>query len=151
MSGVNKVIIIGNLGADPELKTTPGGQSVCNFSVATSEKFESKGEKQEKTEWHKMVAWGKTAELIAQYLRKGATAYFDGKLQTRQWDKDGVKHYATEIVVQSVTFLGGKRDDAQPQQQRREPNGNTRQATQQQTRRPVGHEYAPPPSDEFPY
>ncbi len=108
--GVNKVIIIGNLGADPELRYTPSGQAVANFRVATSESWQDKqGQKQERTEWHRIVAWGKLAELVVEYLKKGRQAYIEGKLQTRQWDdRDGNKRYTTEIVANTVQFLGGR-------------------------------------------
>lgn len=115
MSGVNKVIILGRLGQDPELKTTPTGNSVCNFSIATSESWNDKsGQKQERTEWHRIVVWGKLAELCGQYLSKGRQAYVEGKLATRSWDQDGVKRYATEINAMSVQFIGGQ-DGAQSQ------------------------------------
>lgn len=105
---VNKVIILGRLGTEPELKYTPSGAAVCNFSVATSEGWTDKsGQKQEKTEWHRMVVWGKTAELCNQYLSKGRQAYFEGSLQTRMWEKEGQKHYTTEINVRTVQFIGG--------------------------------------------
>lgn len=106
---VNKVIVIGRLGQDPELKHTPGGMPVCNFTVATTESWSDKsGKKQEKTEWHRIVVWGKLAELCNQYLAKGKQAYIEGSLQTRSWDdKNGGKKYTTEIVAKSVQFLGG--------------------------------------------
>lgn len=108
-ASVNKAIIIGNLGADPELRETGGGAPVCNFRVATNETWTDKsGERQERTEWHPVVAWGKLAELCAQYLKKGRSAYVEGKLQTREWeDREGSKRFTTEIVAQSVVFLGG--------------------------------------------
>jgi single-strand DNA-binding protein len=107
VSGVNKVIIVGNLGKDPEVKAV-GQTTVANFSLATSESYTDKsGQKQEKTEWHKIVAWGKLAELAGQYLKKGRQVYVEGKLQTREYEKDGQKRYSTEIVASSVTFLGG--------------------------------------------
>lgn len=109
MSGVNKVIILGRLGSDPELRNTDGGNSVCNFSVATSEKYTDKqGQAQEKTEWHRIVVWGKLAEICGQYLSKGRQAYIEGKLQTRKWqNKEGHDQYTTEIVAASVQFIGG--------------------------------------------
>src|SRR5690242_17618873 len=109
---VNKAIILGNLGQDPEVRYTQSGQAVASFSVATSEVYTDKsGERQEKTEWHRIVAWGKTAELCGEYLRKGRQVYLEGRLQTRQWeDKDGQKRYTTEIVAQTVQFLGGRTD-----------------------------------------
>ncbi len=114
MSGINKVIIVGRLGTDPEIRYTQQGSAVANFSVATSETWVDKanGSKQEKTEWHRIVVWGKTAELCSQYLQKGRQVYLEGKLQTRQWDdKEGVKRYTTEIVAQTVQFLGGRTDE----------------------------------------
>jgi single-strand DNA-binding protein len=113
MAGVNKAILIGNLGRDPELRYTQNGQAVTNFSLATSENWTDKsGERTERTEWHRIVAWGKTAELCAQYLSKGRTVYIEGRLQTRDWeDKEGVKRQTTEIVANTVQFLGGPRGE----------------------------------------
>jgi single-strand DNA-binding protein len=104
---VNKIILIGNLGANPELKFTPSGQAVCNLSIATSDKFTSKdGNKQEKTEWHRVVLFGKLAELASEHLEKGRSVYLEGKLQTRSWqDKDGQTRYATEIIGQEMKFI----------------------------------------------
>jgi len=111
MAGVNKVILIGNLGRDPELRHTQNGQAVVNFSLATTESWNDKnGEKVERTEWHRIVAWGRTGELCAQYLSKGRTVYIEGRLQTREWeDKEGNKRSTTEINANSVQFLGGRR------------------------------------------
>ena len=108
MAGINKVIIVGNLGKDPELRHTPQGQAVCNFSIATSESWNDKaGQKQERTEWHRVVVWGKLGELCSKYLQKGRQVYVEGKLQTRAWDdKDGQKRYTTEVVANTVQFLG---------------------------------------------
>jgi single-strand DNA-binding protein len=108
--GVNKVIIIGRLGADPEVRYTSNGGAVANFNMATNENWTDKaGQKQERTEWHRIVAWGKLGELCGQYLSKGREAYIEGKLQTREWtDKEGGKRYTTEIVAQTVQFLGGR-------------------------------------------
>jgi single-strand DNA-binding protein len=110
MASVNKVILIGNLGRDPELRYTQGGQAVANFTLATTERFPSKdGERQERTEWHRIVAWARTAELCAQYLSKGRSVYIEGRLQTREWeDREGQKRRTTEIVAQTVQFLGGR-------------------------------------------
>jgi single-strand DNA-binding protein len=109
MSGVNKVIIIGRLGADPEVKTVSGGNTVARLSVATSENWtDREGKKQERTEWHRVVVWGKLAELCGKYLSKGRQAYIEGRLQTRSWeDQQGQKKYTTEIVANTVQFLGG--------------------------------------------
>lgn len=110
MAGVNKVILIGNLGADPELRYTSGGAAVADLRIATSRKFQTKdGTSKEDTQWHKVVVWGKQAEHCKEYLAKGRSAYIEGRLQTRQWeDKDGNKRWTTEIVAQQVQFLGGK-------------------------------------------
>jgi single-strand DNA-binding protein len=106
---VNKVILVGRLGQNPEVRYTPSGAAVANFSVATNESWTDKsGQKQERTEWHKVVVWGKLAELCAQYLAKGRQCYLEGRLQTRQWqDKDNQTKYTTEIQAQTVQFLGG--------------------------------------------
>ena len=111
MAGVNKAILIGNLGRDPELRYTQNGQAVVNFTLATSENWTDKtsGEKVERTEWHRIVVWGKTGEQCAQYLTKGRSVYIEGRLQTREWeDKEGQKRRTTEITAQSVQFLGGR-------------------------------------------
>ena len=108
---VNKVILLGRLGQDPELKYTPSGAAVCNFSMATSESWTDKnsGQKQERTEWHRVVVWGKLAELCNQYLSKGRQAFVEGRLQTRSWeDKQGQKRYTTEINAATVQFIGGQ-------------------------------------------
>jgi single-strand DNA-binding protein len=109
MVGVNKVILIGNLGKDPELRYTPGGQPVATFSLATTERWNDRnGQRQDRTEWHNIVVWGKLAELVNQYLKKGRSAYVEGRITTRSWDdRDGVKKYRTEIVAVQVHFLGG--------------------------------------------
>ncbi len=116
MSGLNKAMIIGNLGQDPELRYTPSGVAVANFSVATSEKWKDKdGNDQEKTEWHRVVIWRKLAEICGEYLKKGSKVYLEGKLQTRSWEDDnGVKRYATEIVVNQMQMLDRKASGATP-------------------------------------
>lgn len=109
MASINKVILIGNLGRDPEIRYTPSGIAVANFSVATSEEWKDKetGEKQEHTEWHKVVAWKRLGEICGEYLRKGSPVYIEGKLQTRSWeDRDGKKRYTTEIIAQNMQMLG---------------------------------------------
>ncbi len=110
MASVNRVILVGNLGRDPELRYIQSGQAVANFSVATNEKWRDKeGNNQERTEWHRIVVWGKSAENCAQYLVKGRSVYIEGKLQTREWeDREGNKRTTTEIVAQTVQFLGGR-------------------------------------------
>lgn len=113
---VNKVILVGNLGKDPQTRSTPNGQEVATLTVATSEKFKGKdGELQERTEWHTVVVWGKQAESCGKYLTKGRQVYVEGRLATRKWtDKEGVEKYSTEVVAESVKFLGqGERKNAQ--------------------------------------
>lgn len=118
MSGVNKVILVGRVGADPELKNINGDQAFCNFSLATSESWQKDGEKQERTEWHRVVAWRKLGELCAKYIKKGRQVYVEGKLQTRSWEtEDGSKRYTTEIVANSVQFLGSKDSGEGPSSQ----------------------------------
>ena len=113
---VNKAIIIGNITRDPEIKTTPGGHSVCSFSVATNKTWLDKNnQKQEQVEYHNIVTWGKAAENVAKYMRKGSQIYVEGELQTRSWEKDGVKHYRTEINARTVQF-GARRDGSGGQQ-----------------------------------
>lgn len=106
---VNKVILVGNLGKDPATRSTPNGQEVATLTVATSEKFKGKdGEMQERTEWHTVVVWGKQAESCSKYLTKGRQVYVEGRLATRKWtDKEGAERYTTEVVAESVKFLGG--------------------------------------------
>lgn len=109
MAGVNKVILIGRLGRDPEVRYTPSGVAVANFSIATSEEWKDKdtGEKQERTEWHKIVAWRRLGEICGEYLHKGKEVYIEGKLQTRPWeDRDGNKRYTTEVVANVMQMLG---------------------------------------------
>lgn len=111
MSGVNKVIILGRLGKDPDVKYTPSGAAVANFSVATSQQWKDKdsGQKKEKTEWHNIVAWRKQAELMGEFFGKGDQIYIEGRLETRTWEADdGSKRYKTEIVMESFAFVGSK-------------------------------------------
>jgi single-strand DNA-binding protein len=110
MASLNKVMLIGNLGKDPEVRYTPDGTAVANFSIATSDVWTDKntGEKKERTEWHRIVAWRRLAEIIGEYLSKGRQVYVEGKLQTRSWEKDGITRYTTEIVASEVKFLGNK-------------------------------------------
>jgi len=110
MASINKVILIGNLGRDPELRYTQGGSAVTNFTLATNEKWRDKdGNNQERTEWHRIVVWGRSAENCAQYLQKGSSVFVEGRLQTREWeDKEGHKRQTTEINAASVQFLSGR-------------------------------------------
>ena len=109
MAGVNKVIILGNLGRDPELRYTPDGQAVCKLAVATSRRYTNKrtNEPVEETEWHRITVWGKQAEHCNTYLTKGRQVYVEGRLRTSSYDKDGQKHYSTDIVAEVVQFIGG--------------------------------------------
>jgi single-strand DNA-binding protein len=108
MAGINKVILIGNLGSDPEVRYTPSGRAVANFRIATTEQWTNKdGGKEERTEWHRIVAWGRLGEICGEYLHKGKQVYIEGKLQTRSWeDRDGNKRFTTEILAQSMQMLG---------------------------------------------
>lgn len=133
MRGVNKVILIGTCGQDPETRYLPNGNAVTNLSLATSEQWKDKaGQKQEKTEWHRVVLFGKVAEIAGQYLNKGSQVYIEGKLQTREWEKDGVKRYSTEVVVDmqgTMQLMGGKQSSDQPQrQQAQKPQQQSQQA-----------------------
>ena len=107
--GVNKVILLGHLGADPDMRYTPSGQGVCELRVATSESWNDKnGQRQERTEWHRVVVWGKRAEVCSKYLAKGRQVYIEGRIQTRTYDdKEGVKRYITEVIASDVQFIGG--------------------------------------------
>ena len=110
MAGVNKVILLGHLGKDPEMRYQPSGGAIANFSIATSETFKDKdGNKQERTEWHRVALFGRTAEIAGEYLRKGSMAYVEGRLQTRKWtDKEGQERYTTEIVGDRLQLVGGR-------------------------------------------
>ena len=114
MRSVNKVILLGHLGADPEVRYTQGGTAVANLRIATNESYNDKtsGERIEKTEWHRVVAWGKLAEIVGQYLTKGRQVYIEGQLQTRQWqDKDGNTRYSTEVRASDLVMLGSGRGE----------------------------------------
>jgi single-strand DNA-binding protein len=109
MASVNKVILVGNLGRDPEVRYMPNGEAVCNFSIATTENWKDKsGVKQEKTEWHNIVMYRRLAEIAGEYLKKGRPVYIEGRLQTRKWEKDGVTRYSTEIIGDQMQMLGSK-------------------------------------------
>ncbi len=131
MASVNKVILIGNLGQDPETRHLPSGDAVCNISIATSEKWKDKsGEQQEHTEWHRIGFFGKLAEIAGEYLKKGAPVYVEGRIRTRKWqDKEGNDRYSTEIIADRMQMLGGRRDDSgggdrqQPRQERTQQSG----------------------------
>lgn len=145
--GVNRVILIGTLGQDPEVKYLTNGNAVCNLSLATSEQWKDKqsGEKKETTEWHRVVLFGKVAEIAGEYCRKGGQVYIEGKLKTREWEKDGIKRYSTEIVVDmqgTMQLLGGKPAD-----------GGSSQPKPQQSKPQPSQQAAPPDnfSDDIPF
>jgi single-strand DNA-binding protein len=142
MSGVNKVILVGNLGANPELRYTQGGQPVANLRIATTERWTDKsGQKQEATEWHRVVLWGKQAEIAGQYLVKGRQVYIEGRIRTRQWqDQQGQKRYSTEIVAQSMQLLGSRGD--------RPAEEVTATVPQDEA---VAGEFGPGPDDDIPF
>ncbi|WAP91242.1 single-stranded DNA-binding protein [Vibrio phage vB_VviC_ZQ26] len=158
--GINKVIIIGNLGGDPEVKYMPSGDAVANLTVATSESWRDKttGEQKEKTEWHRVAIFGKLAEIAGEYLRKGSQVYLEGQLQTRKWqDQQGNDRYSTEIVLQGfngvMQMLGGKSDGGQQQQpqpqqqgwgQPQQPQAQQQQPPQQGYNQPQGNMNQPP-------
>lgn len=118
MASINKVIIIGNLGRDPEVRYTPSGSAICNVSIATTRNWKDKaGERQEETEWHRVTFFDKLAEIAGEYLKKGRTVYIEGRLKTRKWtDKDGVEKYTTEILADQMQMIGGRESSDEPAQ-----------------------------------
>ncbi|MCK9236523.1 MAG: single-stranded DNA-binding protein [Thiopseudomonas sp.] len=156
--GVNKVILIGNLGADPDTRYLPNGNAVSNITLATSDSWKDRetGQQQERTEWHRVVFFGKLAEIVGQYLRKGSKVYVEGRLQTREWEKDGVKRYTTEVVVdmngqmQMLDGRGGGDDmgaSQAPRQQQQAPQQQQsyQQQQSQQAQQPRQAPVATPP------
>lgn len=141
--GINKVIIIGNLGGDPEVRYLPNGNAVANVTIATSETWKDKqtGQKHERTEWHRVVFFGRIAEVVGEYAIKGSKMYVEGRLQTREWEKDGIKRHTTEIIVDQrgqMQLLDGARQGG---------SGGQRQPSQQPQARP---QQSAPPSDSMP-
>lgn len=125
MASVNKVILMGGLGRDPEIRFMPNGEAVANLSIATTETWKDKsGAKQQKTEWHNLVAYRKLAEIIGEYCKKGSQIYVEGKLQTRKWEKDGITRYSTEVIVDTMQMLGGRSEDGTTSNQAEQPSGN---------------------------
>ena len=163
--GVNKVILIGNLGQDPELRYTGSGTAVCNMRLATTESYKDRdGNMVENTEWHNVVAWARLAEICGEYLKKGSQAYFEGQLQTRQWeDRDGNTRYTTEVKVREMTMLGGRGGggdgmdyDQSPRPQRQQnaggggrPQGGNGGGQSQPAAANDGYEFAP--DDDLPF
>ena len=163
--GVNKVILIGNLGQDPELRYTGSGTAVCNMRLATSETYKDRdGNQVENTEWHNVVAWSRLAEICGEYLKKGSQVYFEGQLQTRQWeDRDGNTRYTTEVKVREMTMLGGRDgggsgggggydfDQSQPQRQS-SGGGNSGGGRPQRQQQPAQtDDYSFEPDDALPF
>jgi single-strand DNA-binding protein len=147
MAGVNKAILVGNLGRDPELRYTQSGQAVCTFPIATSENWTDKsGERQERTEWHRIVAWGPTGENCSKYLSKGRSVYVEGRIQTREWeDKEGQKRWTTEINAQTIQFLGGQGGGQGGGQSGGQGGG------QRSSGGGGGDDFGPPPADDVPF
>jgi single-strand DNA-binding protein len=156
--GVNKVILIGNVGGDPETRYLPNGNAVTNITLATTDSWKDKqtGQQQERTEWHRVVFFGKLAEIAGEYLRKGSQCYVEGRLQTREWEKDGVKRYTTEIVVDmngTLQLLGGRGGNAEgggdyaqrPARPQREPQ----QAAPRPAAQPAAQQQPAPDYDSF--
>lgn len=154
--GINKVILIGNLGQDPETRYMPNGNAVCNVTLATSDSWKDRntGQQQERTEWHRVVFFGKLAEIAGQYLRKGSKVYIEGRLQTREWEKDGIKRYTTEVVVDiggQMQMLDGRGDGGGYEQ----PQGYAQQRPAEQpmakpAQQPVQNEHRQPPAAQIP-
>ena len=165
--GVNKVILVGTCGQDPEVRYLPNGNAVTNLSLATSEQWTDKqtGQKVEKTEWHRVSMFGKVAEIAGEYLRKGSQVYIEGKLQTREWEKDGIKRYTTEIVVDmqgTMQLLGGRpqgegapqgqggnSNNSAPRPQQSRPQQSQPQSQPQRESRPAPQQQAPQPAPDF--
>lgn len=148
--GVNKVILVGNVGGDPETRYLPNGNAVTNITLATSESWKDKqtGQQQERTEWHRVVFFGRLAEIAGEYLRKGSQVYVEGRLQTREWEKDGVKRYTTEIVVDmggNMQLLGGRPDSEGDAPRAPRPQREPQQSAPQQ--RPAPQPAAQPAPD----
>ena len=150
--GVNKVILVGTCGQDPEVRYTPNGNAVTNLSLATSEQWTDKqtGQKVEKTEWHRVSMFGKVAEIAGEYLRKGSQVYIEGKLQTREWEKDGIKRYTTEIIVDmqgTMQLLGGRPQEDGASQQQARPQAASQPQPQRESR--SAPQQAPQPAPDF--
>jgi len=134
MAGVNKVIVLGNLGADPELRSSPSGVTTCRLSIATSMNWTDKnsGEKKEKTEWHRVVFFGRSAEVIDQYLKKGQQLYIEGRLQTNKYEKDGIERYSTDIIGESFNFISSSGSSSNNNQFANDINQDTNSNTKQE-------------------
>jgi single-strand DNA-binding protein len=151
MRSLNKVLLIGNLGSDPEVRRTQSGQSVATFRLATNESWGDKsGERQERTEWHRVVAWGRLAEIVGEYMKKGRQVYVEGRVQTRQWqDQQGQTRYMTEVVAQSIMMLGG-RGGMDAADVGMDEGGSGRSSGKSSGGYGGGRQSGPPPGDEYP-
>jgi single-strand DNA-binding protein len=153
MAGINRVILIGNLGKDPEIRSLEGGVKVANFTLATTETYKGKtGERNEHTEWHNIVLWRGLAEVAEGYLKKGNTVYIEGKIRTREWtDKDGNKRYTTEIVGDNMVMLGGRRDQAGNGSGSSEYNQVPKTEKVTKTETAPAEDLGPEPEDDLPF
>ena len=158
MASVNKVIVVGNLGRDPENRYLPSGEQVTSIAVATTDKWKDKatGEQKEQTEWHRISFFGKLAEIAGQYLKKGSQVYIEGRLRTRKYtDKEGIDRYATEIIADTMQMLGSRQGAGEPPEERgsyqppSRPAQNTQQQRPQQSNRPAG--LSPDMDDDIPF
>ena len=157
--GVNKAVILGNVGDDPSIRYMPNGKAVANFTVATSESWkDQQGQKQERTEWHRCTAYDKLAEIIGEYIKKGSKLYLEGKLQTRKWqDQQGQDRYTTEIIVSDMQMLDGKPQQGSQQQQGQQQQQPQRQQApqnngyQQARSQPVPQQEVPQFDDDLPW
>jgi single-strand DNA-binding protein len=150
MRGVNKVILLGHLGKDPEVQTFDGGRMLAKFTLATTETYKDKaGQKVEKTEWHNISMWGVQADIAQKYLRKGTPIYLEGKISTREYEKDGVKKYFTEIIAETFNMLGGKENNSGGNTYQNNTQNNTQQNNQQAA--PVASYAMDAPGDDLPF
>ena len=152
MAGINKVILVGHLGRDPELRYTQSGQPVANFTLATSESYSKRdGEREERTEWHRIVAWGRLAEICAEYLSKGRQIYIEGRIQTREWeDREGEKRRTTEIVAREMQMLGRRGETNTSYNDSQAPATDT-PATDTPATSTTADPSTPPPDDDIPF
>ena len=148
--GVNKVILVGNLGQDPEVRYMPNGGAVANITLATSESWRDKatGEMKEQTEWHRVVVWRGLAEVVEKYVKKGSKVYVEGKLRTRKWEKDGIERFTTEILADNLTMLDRATGDQGGHQGQSQQAGSAPQATKNEVSEPIG---PGPDEDDLPF
>jgi single-strand DNA-binding protein len=151
MASLNRVMLIGNLGRDPELKYTPSGQPICDFSIATTRRWKDQSDNwQEKTEWHNIKIWGKQGEIAAEYLKKGRQVFVEGHLETREWEKEGQKHYKTEVIASRFLMLGQKPAEAGGGEDYGATPANRQSAGAKPKTPPATPPPPPPPTEEYP-